>query len=72
MSKRIYYVTDSESRYLVRVHSPASAIRKAAEGQFKAEPASQETLVELLGNGIKILDAGVEQEDPPLTGNEAQ
>lgn len=72
MSKRIYYVTDGESRYLVRAHSPASAIKKAAEGYFKAEVASQETLAELLPKGLKILDAGAEQSALPFAGNEAQ
>lgn len=71
MSKRIYYVHNKRGDdVLVRAHSQAQAIHKAAEAQYSAEVASQETLVALLGQGATVLEAGVHQSDT-LEGNTA-
>jgi hypothetical protein len=67
MSKRIYFVrSKAGARHLIRAHSPASAIKKAAEGHYTAEPASQETIVELLKKGHDVIDATAEQPELPL------
>lgn len=75
MSKRIYLVKVKQGAvtksHLIRAHSHEHAIRKASEGNFTSELASQDTLVKMLGEGHKVIDAGVQQEDLPLTGNEA-
>lgn len=64
MSKRVYHVTSKHgTTHLVRAHSPAAAIKKASEGHFKAEVAAQDTLIELLEKGVKVQDAGAEQQE---------
>jgi hypothetical protein len=70
MSKRIYHVrSKAGAEHLVRAHSPASAIKKAAEGHYTAEPAQQETIVALMKKGHDVVDA--EQPELPLEGNTA-
>ena len=71
MAKRIYHVKSKHGDQLVRAHTPSAAVRKASEGHFSAEVASQDTLVELLSKGHKVLDAGVEQGELPMEDNEA-
>lgn len=74
MSKRIYHVRQKQGavtkQHLIRAHSIDAAIRKASEGAFTASLAKQDTLVEMLGAGHKIIDAGSEQLEIP-EGNEA-
>lgn len=57
---RIYTVTDTSSEEpprLVRAISQAHAIKHVTR-PFKAEVASQDTLVRLLGDGIEVENAG--------------
>ena len=49
---------------LVRASSQAQAIRHVAEGLITADIAGQEALVKLLGNGVKVEDAGEETAAP--------
>lgn len=58
MSKRIYLVTRKGSHHrLIRAGTPAQAVRFAAWSDYRAEVASQENLVEWLGNGLKVEEA---------------
>ncbi len=68
---RIYYVTadDGEQR-LVRAATEAAAIRHAARGRYRANVAAQETLVELLSDGVKVETAGEEPLADPGPANE--
>lgn len=61
MSKRTYKVTnsgDTESVHLVKASTQAQAIGFVVRNTFKAEVASQDDLIALLGNGVKVEDAG--------------
>lgn len=60
MDRRIYRVETPKGTKLIRANSPAQAIRHAAKPLFKASVATQEELVELLGNDIKPEEAGEE------------
>lgn len=64
MSQRIYVVTnrDTPVQHLVRAASPAQAIRHVARAKFGCAVAGQETIVELLGEGVRVEDAGAELE----------
>lgn len=71
--KRIYHVRVKNGavtqHQLIRAHSHDQAIRKASEGKFTSELASQDTLVKMLGEGHKIIEAGTEQQDIFAGGN---
>jgi len=65
MSTRIYAVYDertlaTDGQRLVRAGTRAQALRHVAQGTFTVVVASQDELVELLGQGIKVEDAGEE------------
>lgn len=58
MSKRIYLVTRKGSHHrLVRATTPAQAVRFAAGSDYQADVATQQNLVEWLGNGLKVEEA---------------
>jgi hypothetical protein len=67
MSKRIYHVKSKHGavtkQYLVKTHTPASAISHVAGSNYTAEPATQDTLVKMIGEGHKVIEPGVEQVD---------
>lgn len=56
MAIRIYVVTDTETQNqrLIRASTRAEAVRYASRSRFTVEPASQDDLVNLLPNGVKI------------------
>ena len=58
MAIRIYVVTDTEtkSQRLIRASNRAEAVRFASRSRFSVEAASQDDLVNLLPNGVKIED----------------
>lgn len=62
MTTRIYVVTDLHAQpikhRLVRAASQAQARNYAARSQYTVDVASQQSLVDLLGDGTKIEDAG--------------
>lgn len=65
MSTRIYAVydertLDTDGQRLVRASTRSRALRHVAQGIFTVVVASQDELVELLGQGIKVEDAGEE------------
>jgi len=66
MSTRIYVVTDTGAQTfhgrLVRASTRAQALRHVVEPRFAVDVASQQTLVDLLGEGITVEDAS-ESED---------
>jgi hypothetical protein len=49
-------------RRLVRATHPANALRHVAEAQFAVAVASQDDLVALLGEGVKVEDIAAEQQ----------
>jgi hypothetical protein len=64
MTRRVYRVASSRTgdEWLVRAHNAAQAIRHVVRGEFHAAVASQETLIEMLGAGAKVLDTNDEPE----------
>lgn len=62
MAQRIYRVINTETagEWLVRAHSQAQAIRHVVRETYRAAVAGQETIVEALTGGMKVLDAGAE------------
>jgi len=60
---RIYVVSvkESQKKQLVRAESKAGALRHVAEKTMGAEVASQDDLVEMIGSGLKVEDAGKEE-----------
>lgn len=59
---RIYYVRhDTGTARLIRADSRSQALGCAARQEFTIEVASQDTLVELIGSGIKVEDAADKQ-----------
>ena len=64
MNSRIYDVCDVEAtppvHRLVEAASQAQAIRHVVSKRFIADVAKQQTLVELLGKGVKVEVAGSE------------
>lgn len=61
MGTRIYVVTDTGAQplrsRLVRASTRAKALRHVAENRFAVDVASQQTLVDLLGEGVAVEDA---------------
>lgn len=68
MSKQRIYKVDitiaPTSVRLVRAQNASQAVRHVAEGMITAEVASQESLVRLIGQGMKVEDAGEEVAEP--------
>lgn len=70
---RIYLIKDrratadvsGEPVALVRATSKAAAINHAVRRDFSADVASAEDLVDLVGNGWRVEDAGEEEPLPP-------
>ncbi len=64
MSRRIYRVASARTgdEWLVRAHNQAQAIRHVVKSEYRAAVASQETLIELLTAGAKVLDTDDEPE----------
>lgn len=62
MATRIYVVTSIHEQpmtsRLVRASNVSQAVRHAAKSAFMVEVASQDTLVDLIGAGAKVEDAG--------------
>lgn len=61
---RIYVVTDTKQQpvthRLIRATNNAGARNFAARNQFTVDVAGQQTIVDLLGNGVKVEDATAE------------
>lgn len=65
MSKRIYAVTDQAGGIsLIKTTNKSSAIRTVAEKTIKAEVATQDQLVTLIGAGHKVQEVGEVQGEP--------
>lgn len=66
MSKtRIYCINDGGSIVaLVRAASPSGAMMHHARGTLEVSVATQDALVEALGKGIEVVDAGAEPAEP--------
>lgn len=73
MAIRIYVVTDNETKNqrLIRATNRAEAVRFASRTRFSVEAASQDDLVALLPNGVKIEASQVDVDTQPLFKNEA-
>mgnify|MGYP007049631074 CR=1 FL=1 len=54
MATRIYIVTGPTGTRLVKATAPSQAITHVAKSAFDARVASQDDLVEALGNGVKV------------------
>lgn len=65
MASRIYCVKskDTSQCYLVRADNKSQAMRAVAEKTYTSEVAEQDTLVELVGNGMSVLDARQPQQE---------
>lgn len=68
MAGRIYVVkprkADPATRRLVRAPNSSQAFRHVAEDTIEVALASQADLVELVGAGVKVEDAGAADEAP--------
>jgi hypothetical protein len=64
VSRRIYRVSSARTgdEWLVRAHNQAQAIRHVVKSEYRAAVAGQETLIELLTTGAKVLDTDDEPE----------
>lgn len=52
---RIYLVKDDNfGRYLVRANTPQQAVAHIAKRQYEVKVASQDELVALVGDGVKV------------------
>lgn len=68
MAARIYLVVDTEpegAQVLVRAATPAAAVRHVVRDRYRAAVAAQESIVELLTAGQKVLDATTAQGELP-------
>jgi hypothetical protein len=54
MATRIYIVTGPTGTRLVKAAAPSQAITHVAKSVFDARVASQDDLVEAIGNGVKV------------------
>lgn len=65
MAKRIYKVgpKTATATHLVRASTKSVAIAHVAREQLDAEVAKQEDLVKMLGNGMKVEEAGEDKGD---------
>lgn len=66
--KRIYIIEGNGETNLVKATTKASAVRHIASKVFTAAVASQDQLVELASNGVKVEEAGEEVEEKELAG----
>ena len=73
MAIRIYVVTDNETKNqrLIRATNRAEAVRFASRTRFSVEAASQDDLVALLPNGVKIEASQADVDTKSLLDNEA-
>ena len=73
MAIRIYVVTDNETKNqrLIRATNRAEAVRFASRTRFSVEAASQDDLVALLPNGVKIEVSKTDLDTKPLFKDEA-
>jgi hypothetical protein len=73
MAIRIYVVTDNETKKqrLIRATNRAEAVRFASRTRFSVEAASQDDLVNLLPNGVKIEVSKVDLDTKSLIEDEA-
>lgn len=62
--KRVYRVISARTgdEWLVRAHNQAQAIRHVVKSEYRAAVAGQETLIEMLTAGAKVLDSDDEPE----------
>jgi hypothetical protein len=64
---RVYAVTDTSvadmNIRLVRAGSQAQAIRHVVGSRYKAKPAAVDEVVQHMGSGVKVEEAGKEQDD---------
>lgn len=58
MDKRVYRVETPKGTKLIKAATPSQAIAHAVRAQFSARVATQEDLIELLGDGIAPEEAG--------------
>lgn len=68
---RIYSVTSPQGKRLVRAVSRHQAIGHVARSTFQVEVADSETLVELVGSGIKVEDIKEDHETKELSAGES-
>jgi hypothetical protein len=62
MSTRIYAVAGRDSFHLVEANTKVGALRHVAEKHFTVAVANQKTLVAAMKDGVKIEQAGAEEE----------
>jgi hypothetical protein len=68
---RIYLVTDSaEKPHLVRADNRSQAIRRIAEITMMCHVADQDTLVNLVAAGERVINAGEAQQALPIEGED--
>lgn len=69
---RIYVISDTRAapnrHRLVRAVSRAQAIRHVARDWIAADVAGQNTLVSLIGDGVKVEDAAADDDSPCPAG----
>lgn len=70
MSKRIYLVSNGDTKTLVNASSRAQAMNYIARQTIKIGVATQHELVTLLQSGHKVCEAVETQDDLPLEGEE--
>lgn len=63
---RIYIVTNHIGApiALVRARSKAAAVNRVVKRDYRADVAEQDELVELVGNGWRVLDADDDADEP--------
>lgn len=73
MAIRVYVVTDTEtkSQRLIRASNRAEAVRFASRTRFTVDAASQDDLINLLPNGVKIEVSKVDLDTKSLFEDEA-
>jgi hypothetical protein len=60
---RIYLVKDDNfGRFLVRANTPQQAVGIVAKEQYEVKVASQDELVALVSDGVKVIEQAKEQE----------
>jgi hypothetical protein len=62
MSTRIYAVAGRDTFHLVEASTKVAALRHVAEKHFTVAVANQKTLVAAMKDGVKIEQAGAEEE----------
>ena len=64
-TKRIYAITDkvNHATHLIVATTQAQALRHVTRMQFDVEVASAMTVAEKMGAGLKVEDAGEEQQE---------